>query len=632
MPLTLLPRDNSARRVAAFLMLLCAALAGLLIFGDKPWHEDIAARFHQGERLRLKEYITFGVWWGAAFNLAMTSGLLTTVRWWMGASESAAPPGTIRAPQMARWFVVLTAAAMLLCAGLGWARLSMSLWDDEEYSLRRCIYGEFEQKKSGGLAFKPVPWSTTLWYYRKPNNHVPFSITARLSLNLWQTIARPDGLAFNEAVLRAPAFIAGILAIGSAAVFLWRIGCPRAGVLAAFILAIHPWHLRYITEARGYGFALLFTTLSMTLLLEALARGAWRWWLAFAGSGFLLLYSYPGALYFSVLLNLIAVVAILRAWRGTGRAWRHTARWAVANVFAAMLWIQVMAPCLPQMQRYLAGMEKTGMGRGWIQNELSYFASGMAWNWDEPGRGHYPELIDWAGAAPAMCWMAIIGLPVLAALGVARLLWRRDAVSLLAFVLFAPALLLVAHSSRQGYFLWPWYLIFMLPCLVALIATGLDWLPACIKNARVRAVISVVLMGGFLAWFAVLTEPPRRFLRTSSVQPSRESVLMTRPALDPFAPGNAGIMTAFYRSAAMAYDPRARIVRTVAELEALMQQAVLERRPLFVNAGVFELSAWQGEDVALILRDSRQFERTGILYGFEPLLTRHVFRYAGAEE
>src|SRR3546814_7784434 len=68
---------------------------------------------------------------------------------------------------------------------------------------------------------------------------------------------------------------------------------PSAGVVAAFLSALHPWHIRYASEARAYAFVLCLIPLVIYFFLRALEKGLWRWWAAFGTAEFFLMYSYP---------------------------------------------------------------------------------------------------------------------------------------------------------------------------------------------------------------------------------------------------------------------------------------------------------------------------------------------------
>ena len=64
-------------------------------------------------------------------------------------------------------------------------------------------------------------------------------------------------------------------------VVLWllarRLLPPSAAWWTLILAALHPWMVRYATEARGYGFLMLGVTLAFYFLDRALEDNRWRW-------------------------------------------------------------------------------------------------------------------------------------------------------------------------------------------------------------------------------------------------------------------------------------------------------------------------------------------------------------------
>jgi hypothetical protein len=209
--------------VATLIVLLCAY---------KPWS---IASFK-----KIQNIGTAYSWWAALWNLIPLGILFFSAGRWTQPISLADLPR----PVSPRGFRAVVLAAMLVSAGLGAFRLNDSFWDDEEYSMRRAILGTYRTHEEGHVQLKELPWAHTFWYYTKPTNHIFQSILSRLCLSAWRTVARPVGLQFNETAVRLPGYLAGVLSIGALALLLLEIGFPWEGALAAWLLALHPWHLR----------------------------------------------------------------------------------------------------------------------------------------------------------------------------------------------------------------------------------------------------------------------------------------------------------------------------------------------------------------------------------------------------
>ena len=159
-------------------------------------------------------------------------------------------------------------------AWICWPRLGQSFWHDENYPLRNAIVGSYRKSPDGSLRLKPVSWQATFFFYRKPN-HTLYSGIARACNEGWRLIAKPKGLQFSEPVIRLPAFVAGVASIATIALLLKELEFASAGVAAAFLSALHPWHIRYASEARAYAFVLCLIPLVIFFLLRAVRNGRW---------------------------------------------------------------------------------------------------------------------------------------------------------------------------------------------------------------------------------------------------------------------------------------------------------------------------------------------------------------------
>ena len=76
----------------------------------------------------------------------------------------------------------------------------------------------------------------------------------------------------NEFVLRLPGFATSLAAVALLGILMRLWGFPWTGLLAAFLLAMHPWHVRYGIEARGYTFVVLLTISGMVMLTWLMSR------------------------------------------------------------------------------------------------------------------------------------------------------------------------------------------------------------------------------------------------------------------------------------------------------------------------------------------------------------------------
>lgn len=613
--------DPVERRVRAVLLALLVAFTLHLLLGDNPWHDGIAKRLRNGDPVRGIDYSATYGWWMAAVNVAALAGLLVTRRRWLGGTVSG--EDARQRGRVPRWFAVIVAGAVLATGLLAAPRLGDSLWGDEEWTVYRSIDGRYVMGPSGELEFEQVEWRDTFFDYRKPSNHVGYSVAARLSLGAWRLLARPPTRFVSEAAIRLPAFLAGLAAVVALALLLRELGFPRAGALAAWALAIHPWHLRYASEARGYSWMVLGVPLGLWLLLRAVDRGSWPRWIAYGVTQFAMLWALPLAAVPVLVMNLAAIGLLWRHGTRGPEAHSQWMRWLVVSGVGALAWLQLM---LGNMVLFSSFVERKmmEMGGSWFVSLAAHGVAGVAWL---PDRPEYHELIEVAEQWPSIFWVFVAVSASMAAFGALRLLTggsRRAAIGL-ALLLPGPAMILLA--IRGGDFLNPWYLLFALPLLLALVAIGLDLVFILLPAGRAQHVGTALVMLLWLGLHGFISQPARQALRSTSLEPIRESVLLTRPTLDPFDPANDAILTASFERAPDYYDPRVLVVERPRELRALMRRADAEGKALFVNYGRPKLARKRHPRLVEMTERREWFEPVAILPGFEPRGVRIILHY-----
>jgi hypothetical protein len=605
--------------------LLCglgaAAIGIFLLLAAKPWSVHLPL----GKAFKVHDFAVVYEWWAAAINLLLVGMLGATAGWWL---RLAPPPRTPWLPKPAthRWFWPLVIVAMAVTASWGFQRLPQSLWDDEDSSLHRAILGQYRRDKNGEPVLRETTWETALWNYWKPANHQLETVLSKACLQAWRATTRPTGLQFSEAVLRLPCLVSGILSVAALALLLKRLGFERAGVIAGFILSMHPWHVRYATELRGYIFTLLFGPLLIYFLIQAVDSGRWRWWICFAASELALLYAYPGCLYMAAIANLCGIVALLlRHQTGEARL-QHLLRLLVASGVAGMIYLQLMLPCVPQLMNYFKTERALGeVGLRWHRNVAAHFLAGIPWNNSDDPTAGYQELQWTAQTHPVI--FSLLRLAALGCLlaGVLRMARSQPAgwIVLAAWLLPGPLVYLVSRS--KGYYLYEWYLFFSLSGVVGFAALGLDW--AIAPARRVSRLAPAGLAALVMAVFFVATEPQRKWLVAHSLQPMREAVLVTRPTLDPFDPRQKAVVTLSATGVPWSYDPNIFVISSVEQLVQHLQGVDRDGRTLYVNfANAWSLAAAAPKLFAMI-EDGRLFEKTAEIQGFDPTLTTFVRKY-----
>jgi Dolichyl-phosphate-mannose-protein mannosyltransferase len=612
-------KEATPSRQATTVLLVLAAIGILvLLIVRKPWQWNLPT----DGKMRIVDYVRIYSWWAGAANVLLIIALAASAGWWMRSSLG----GLFHLPRppMPKWFLPLTIVALVVCAVFGFHRLGQSFWDDEVYAMRRAIHGQWRRNDDGSIKFRPVSWQETFWFFDKPQ-HQLHSILTRLVLDAWRTMAKPGGLGFREDVARIPSYLAGILSVGAIAFLLWRLGFPGAGVVAAFLCVVHPWHIRYASEMRAYSFMFLLVPLAYLFLIEALHTGRWAWWGAFAGSLFALMYSNALHLYPAAGAGLCGLGAIISRWR-TPAARIQLARFVVVMLAAAMVFLQLMLPCVPQFAEYQRTSAVHGSLDGrWLSSYLGHLFAGAPWSSTGRQVSPYMELYPQALSYPVAFRALVTATLIFLALGTRRLIVTGPVHRLVALALLVTAPLAYGISWACGNYLFEWYLLFLLPGVIVLTAVGLDNVRQTLSRKSASLAFLIVIV--FFAAYITLTTPQRRWLLHRSLQQIRESAQITRPVLDPFAKANQDILTASFIGPPDPYDANIIIFRSVRELADIIARADEQGKPLFINFGFLTTAQMRFRPILNLINDPAFFEKVAELQGFDPINDRYVYRY-----
>jgi hypothetical protein len=607
--------------------LVAFLLALRLVFGAHPWNAGIAKRLAEGRPPRPSDYVRTYEFWACAVNLVALGVLFASRRLWLRLGPAPEPRPRMRPGRVPGWIGAGIAAAVVAFALLGAPRLSQSFWGDEAENIRTAVEGSYQRDREGTIAFHRVRWRDTLWYYNGPTNHVFFSVLARLSVGAWRAVARPEVHFGSELAARLPVYLAGLLAVATLGVLLCWLHAPLAALVAAWLFALHPWHLRYATEARGYGVMLFLMPLALLLFLRALSRGSYGRWLAFGVAEVLLLWSFPGVLFYLVVANAGGALWLLRNLR-TAWAREQAIRLSVATVAAAMLWLQLNLPNVFQLLAYFGSGSTEMNTAAFLPVVLSHLAVGAEWRVSSEA-GTYVYLSGLMASATRLWWSAGAVAVVLAWVGVSWLA-RRSAAHRIALATFLlPGPLTYGLAWLRGDWVYPWYFVFTLPGLVALVAFGLESLARTGRHRPLSQALAALAAIAVVTGYAALSEPVRADLRARPIEPARESVLIMRPSLDPFDPANERIVTLTLSSAQSYYDPHAIPVRELAALRRVLARADAEGKTVYLVYGREGLARRRNPEIFELLQQEELFEHVASLAGTSPRGVQHIFRYRG---
>lgn len=261
--------------------------------------------------------------------VAWVAGALLLLRWRSDGDRAS------HEPVRAREFVIVASiTAIGLAVRLPF--LHQSLWFDEIAAI-----GDFTKHGPGPIL---GAWFT-------PSNHVLQSLLTWCSASLFGA---------GEMALRAPSWIAGILAIVAVHALGRRTGGPTLGFAAAAVMAIMPVAVLASTEARGYGLVMLFVAMALWAFARGLRSGE-PWTSVVIGlAGALAIWSHFVAV---LAIAGIAGVALVRLLTHREEPHRR-ARAGAALVGVAMAGVLALAFLAPLLPDVLAGRRQFAASAG----------------------------------------------------------------------------------------------------------------------------------------------------------------------------------------------------------------------------------------------------------------------------
>jgi len=631
--------------VRLFLVLVMVAAGCWLVFGKKPWIEGVGPAEAAGKDMRKPvPFAVDGCYYAAAFNLVVAGLLLAGSKWLVPpCAKAPGSDGEVRRASGAMgWLVV---AGVLLASGIfarhAGPRLFHSFWVDEETTARQLVLGNYMRVGEDGrgsqfgekVVVRPVPWSTTIWHYQTHNNHPFYSIVARTSHNVFSKISPPEPLHFTEVAFRLPVFLVGLGALGVFAFLLVRLGFSTAAMLAPLLMALHPWFIRFGSDARGYGFTFFFAPLCAVLLWRALQSGQWRYWSGLALCQFLLAWSHGSGVCFLVGLNLWGFAApwLWRPGMGRGEALARNGRQFLASSVSAMLFLQLFLPNVLHQAHRMKGMDEgtvdaTMAGMGWekIRNVASWFFGGSEWTgFPEAGHPFSFTLPGRFGGATSGLWLFLVLATVLYGMGL-RHFWRRGGATRwfpVVAVLPAPVMYAV---SLANHFVFDHYFVIALPWVIVVLATGIAAVAqGMARPPRGPALPACVLGALAVALFWWVGRPQRDAYSSRSFEMNREAVERVRGSLDPDAPGYHDVLTAGLLRYPRTYDPYAYAIKTEEDIDRLVAMSDASGKPLYIYCG---MGAY-GAPIAALLDDRSRFTHVVHYHGLDGMTELDVVRH-----
>ncbi len=640
------PAWARSERALLWLTLAAATVFFLWLQGvpDDPKEslEEIIAEWNAGEWADTKDYARWGTYLFAWVNVATCGLLALTLPIWQRRTESKA----INAKPLigGKWFWLGMGVAVLLGGGLRWSTATGGLWHDELLNAQRINgYYKFDKKDPlfGDVTFREAKWVDTAFYYRKPTNHVAFSVPSRITHSAWQKLTGADRSALNPFYLRLPSYLAALGSILLLGLILRRWNLASAGVIAALLLAIHPWAIRWSVDARSYGLTMFFLLCAVYAVTRIAENNRWRWWALFG-------FSQAYLMWLSVLnVFLAAPLALVLTWIIFRRAKQQNeplidglGRLVFVNLLAACAFLQVMGPNLIQFQQY--NDFRPPSEAEYLQVDADNLKD-TATNW-LIGLPH--KLPVEVGDAPITTFLsrysedsAIVGTTLAAGIllftlaGLVMLAMKSSSPARLsAIAIFVGGVSLLLISWIQNLYFYPRFLAYMVIPLA--IGCAVCWTGITRPLAKLSPKMKTLapLLGGIvgLIYFTALALPQIDNLARNEHEPLPRisAAVKNYAASNKVTPLAAGYGLGSDILADL-IDPDIRFIENRKELETMMAKSRETQRPLLVTYGVQSFNRKVLPDGFVLLDDSKYFTRLERFVSNDPRHTFFLYEYTG---
>ncbi len=642
-------------KLARLVCLGFTALFLLLAFlGPKPWDKSTAKRIAEGRTLRPQDYAA------SVFLPVTTAGavgtilLALTAGFWArrpGGEElepTAMPQGTMgqSIPPVVsvrrRLVPLLIGLTMLLALVVRWPLASGSLWWDEIWTLKNAVngYAQLDESREEGVRFVSRDWAQAAWYFAKPTNHVGFSLLSKAGVELEHAVTGGSEWEFSEPAFRWPSLFASMAAVGLMAWVGGMVLGPWGGLLAALLLALHPWFVRYGVDGRAFGLNVFLSLAAVGCWMRMVMEPwRWRWVVGGAAAALAMLICFPYNLFLPLGFCLVLTgAALLRRLPG---GWRLWGRNVAALSLAALLFLPVAAPWVPQALEWtdvegsdMAGprLNAVGLYAAWVS-----FTTGMPVRVGTGEEGAGLASLEGLGATwaplPALVFW---GLLAAFGFGLVSLLLRKGGHWAVRFGmlvwLVALALPLVVAFWKQHYF-YERYLIYALPAVLLALLAGIRGLGDLVAAPFVgRGVLVGSALTGLFAIALLLVQSGQlRVLLERPIAPMRDVALFMK---EQTAQDNGvAIGYGLGGNIPAIYHPAIDHAFTPVDLAAKVNAAVDQGRPVWLFYGYSTFSRKNQEGDALKafrwIDNTELFEPVTIFRGIEEQFFFRVLRHTG---
>jgi len=624
-----LSAPSRAVRFTVLAATLCCL--GFLWLAEKPWvtaiaEADLAAT---GAKPLLDHYVTRGLWLG--FAASSIAGFLLIFTWkrWCATIRPYDRRSNPPVEHMAMpWFLLLLAAITVLGGCMRWNLAKRSLWWDEIWSVKFASLGYLKEKDDnpGEFRFIQRDWDHTFWTYRKPTNHPPVSALSRISQSIWRASTGAPDHRFNALAVRMPTFAAGLASILAIGLLVRRWGFSSGAIAAALFLALHPWHIRYGTEARSYSLVVLWVILGCLWLTCAMAdkRCRWHFWLLFGLNQLMITWSLPNGFWYALAFTVAGIIVICRQWNTSHERQTAISRLLAVNFMAAMVFLPLFMPNVLQLLDWAPINDHSMLTWSSLKNAVCQMAFGMdiASGTGVESLGIHSLTLE-LKSSPWITWPTILLLISGALFGAIRLARNRPGATIMLAALILATMASLLLTKLAGQHFYHRYIIYSLVPLSIWFGIGLTGIT---REITFRPAYSTLIAVFLFGLYLYTTRAPRQLLNSRPYAPFEDITAhlenleaKASPPVHVIGYGLGGRMM-------QVYYPKTHFAKNLAGLEKEIAAAKQHgRRPVVVlGYREFNSKAPEYRDGFAILDQPGAFHESRTFAGIESMFYFHI--------
>jgi mannosyltransferase len=291
------------------------------------------------------------------------------------------------------------------------------------------------------------------------------------------------GLGRSEFALRALSVVIAVMTVPACYLLGARLFGRRAGFLAALLIAINVYHLRYSQEARSYALVVLLVTLASLFFVSAVRRPSWTAW------GL-----YTGAIVLGVYSHFFVVFVLIAHWISLAFLPRRVVPWRSVMISAGAIGMLLLPIVVFAVMKDRGQIDWISHAPpDFVARAFTYLAGGSS----ASGIPVADRLFRVSELGRRVLWLLYAAFVAVALANGGRL-WLRSRISpetwdygFLVAWLVVPPILAYLISLIKPMFIF-YYLIVSLPPLVVLAADGLSRIRSTVMYAAALIVFASI--------------------------------------------------------------------------------------------------------------------------------------------